>query len=55
VPPDPQRNQEIAAAHPLGRMASPEEIARIMVFLASPESDFMTGAVVMADGGYTAR
>jgi NAD(P)-dependent dehydrogenase (short-subunit alcohol dehydrogenase family) len=36
-------------------MASPEEIARIMVFLASPASEFMTGAVVMADGGYTAR
>src|SRR5919197_234072 len=53
--PDPQREQDIAAAHPLGRMASPEEIARIMVFLASPASEFMTGAVVMADGGYTAR
>ena len=53
--PDPQRQQAIAAAHPLGRMASPEEIARIMVFLASPASEFMTGAVVMADGGYTAR
>jgi NAD(P)-dependent dehydrogenase (short-subunit alcohol dehydrogenase family) len=54
--PDPQASRrDIAAAHPLGRMASPEEIARIMVFLASPESNFMTGAVVMADGGYTAR
>jgi NAD(P)-dependent dehydrogenase (short-subunit alcohol dehydrogenase family) len=55
APPDPQRRQEIAAAHPIGRMATPEEIARIMVFLASPESAFMTGAIVMADGGYTAR
>jgi NAD(P)-dependent dehydrogenase (short-subunit alcohol dehydrogenase family) len=53
--PDPQRNLDIAAAHPLGRMASPEEIARMMVFLASPASGFMTGAIVMADGGYTAR
>ena len=53
--PDPQRNQEIAAAHPLGRMATPQEIARMMVFLASPASGFMTGAIVMADGGYTAR
>jgi NAD(P)-dependent dehydrogenase (short-subunit alcohol dehydrogenase family) len=53
--PDPQRQEEIAAAHPLGRMASPEEIARMMVFLASPASGFMTGAIVMADGGYTAR
>jgi NAD(P)-dependent dehydrogenase (short-subunit alcohol dehydrogenase family) len=36
-------------------MASAEEIARIMVFLASPQSSFMTGAVVMADGGFTAQ
>jgi NAD(P)-dependent dehydrogenase (short-subunit alcohol dehydrogenase family) len=36
-------------------MATPEEIARIMVFLASPQASFMTGAVVMADGGFTAR
>jgi NAD(P)-dependent dehydrogenase (short-subunit alcohol dehydrogenase family) len=36
-------------------MASAREIARVMVFLASPASSFMTGAVVMADGGYTAR
>jgi NAD(P)-dependent dehydrogenase (short-subunit alcohol dehydrogenase family) len=46
---------DIGASHPLGRMASAREIARVMVFLASPASSFMTGAVVMADGGYTAR
>ena len=46
---------DIGASHPIGRMATAEEIARIMVFLASPESSYMTGAVVMADGGYTAR
>jgi NAD(P)-dependent dehydrogenase (short-subunit alcohol dehydrogenase family) len=46
---------DIAASHPLGRMASAEEIARVMVFLASPQSSFMTGAVVMADGGFTAQ
>jgi NAD(P)-dependent dehydrogenase (short-subunit alcohol dehydrogenase family) len=55
APADPQQRSDIAASHPIGRMASPEEIARIMVFLVSPESGFMTGAVVMADGGYTAR
>jgi NAD(P)-dependent dehydrogenase (short-subunit alcohol dehydrogenase family) len=53
--PDPGRNEEIAAAHPMGRMATAEEIARMMVFLASPAAGFMTGAIVMADGGYTAR
>jgi NAD(P)-dependent dehydrogenase (short-subunit alcohol dehydrogenase family) len=54
--PDPAAaRSDIAASHPLGRMASAEEIARIMVFLASPQSSFMTGAVVMADGGFTAQ
>ena len=46
---------DIGASHPLGRMATPEEIARVMVFLASPQASFMTGAIVMADGGFTAR
>jgi NAD(P)-dependent dehydrogenase (short-subunit alcohol dehydrogenase family) len=45
----------VNAAHPLGRYATPREIASIIVFLASPESSFMTGAIVAADGGYTAR
>lgn len=36
---------------PLRRPAEPEEIASICLFLASPESSIMTGAVVMADGG----
>jgi hypothetical protein len=46
---------DIGRSHPVGRMADPAEIARIMVFLASPASSFMTGAVVMADGGFTAQ
>jgi hypothetical protein len=46
---------DIGRSHPIGRMASAAEIARIMVFLASPASSFMTGAVVMADGGFTAQ
>ncbi|MBB5850277.1 SDR family NAD(P)-dependent oxidoreductase [Amycolatopsis umgeniensis] len=41
-------------AHPLGRVAQPEEIAEVIGFLASPRSGFITGAVVAADGGYTA-
>lgn len=40
--------------HPLGRVAQPSEIAEVIAFLASPASSFMTGALVMADGGYTA-
>jgi NAD(P)-dependent dehydrogenase (short-subunit alcohol dehydrogenase family) len=41
-------------AHPLGRVAQPDEIAEVIGFLASPRSGFVTGAVVAADGGYTA-
>ena len=41
-------------AHPIGRVAQPIEIAEVIAFLAAPASSFMTGALVMADGGYTA-
>lgn len=39
--------------HPIGRYARPEEIADVVAFLVSDESSFMTGATVMADGGYS--
>jgi NAD(P)-dependent dehydrogenase (short-subunit alcohol dehydrogenase family) len=41
-------------AHPIGRVGQPHEIAELIAFLASPASAFMTGALVIADGGYTA-
>ncbi|GAA4550831.1 SDR family NAD(P)-dependent oxidoreductase [Amycolatopsis samaneae] len=46
--------RSFGAAHPLGRVAQPAEIAEVIGFLASPRSGFVTGAVVAADGGYTA-
>jgi NAD(P)-dependent dehydrogenase (short-subunit alcohol dehydrogenase family) len=35
-------------------MGAPREIADVIVFLASPRASYVTGAVVSADGGYTA-
>ena len=40
--------------HPLGRVARPREIAEVLCFLVSPRSAFVTGAVLAADGGFTA-
>ncbi|NIW85579.1 MAG: SDR family oxidoreductase, partial [Gammaproteobacteria bacterium] len=38
---------------PMGRVGQPEDIARIYLFLASPETSFVTGALIVADGGQT--
>jgi len=44
-----------ANAHPVGRLARPEDIARTILFMASDDASFMTGSVVAVDGGYTAQ
>lgn len=41
--------------HPWGRLADPEDIAKMAVFLAGPGASFCTGAPFIVDGGYTAR
>jgi len=44
----------LGSATPLGRTADPTEIAEAIVFLASPQASYITGATVAVDGGYTA-
>ena len=43
------------AAHPIGTMGEPDDIAWAVVWLASDEAKFVTGAEIVIDGGYTAR
>jgi NAD(P)-dependent dehydrogenase (short-subunit alcohol dehydrogenase family) len=52
---DPEAfRRERTAAHPIGRLGQPEDIAGLAVYLASDESSWMTGALLPVDGGYVA-
>jgi NAD(P)-dependent dehydrogenase (short-subunit alcohol dehydrogenase family) len=42
---------KVAAGRPLGRLAEPDEIASVIVFLCSDRSSYVTGAAWSADGG----
>jgi NAD(P)-dependent dehydrogenase (short-subunit alcohol dehydrogenase family) len=53
---DPERlHEEYAAVAPLGRTGQPREIANCILFLASEEASFVTGAALVADGGTVIR
>jgi NAD(P)-dependent dehydrogenase (short-subunit alcohol dehydrogenase family) len=47
--------EEIERMHPMGRIGEPAEVAKAIVFLASDDASFITGAVLPVDGGYLAQ
>ncbi len=51
---DPNVVESVRKLHPAGRWAQPEEIANLILFLASSEAHFMTGATYPIDGGFMA-
>lgn len=51
---DPAQSAPMLAKIPLGRFGQPVEVADLILFLASPASDLITGETILIDGGYTA-
>jgi NAD(P)-dependent dehydrogenase (short-subunit alcohol dehydrogenase family) len=47
--------RQLASRHPIGRLGEPDDIAYGVLYLASDESKFVTGAELVIDGGYTAQ
>ena len=52
---DKEMEKKLIDLHPLGRLATGEDVAHAALFLASDESSFITGALLPVDGGYTAK
>ncbi|MEZ4662008.1 MAG: glucose 1-dehydrogenase [Caldilineaceae bacterium] len=51
---DPKKSEPMLAKIPLRRFGQPVEVADLVLFLAAPASDLITGEVMLIDGGYTA-
>ena len=54
VAPDEEIRERLQESEPVGRFGTPEEIARMVLFLASDDSSFCTGGTYLVDGGFVA-
>jgi NAD(P)-dependent dehydrogenase (short-subunit alcohol dehydrogenase family) len=52
---NPEHRTRVLSQIPLGRLGQPEDIAYGVLYLASDESAFVTGAELVIDGGFTAQ
>jgi NAD(P)-dependent dehydrogenase (short-subunit alcohol dehydrogenase family) len=52
---DPERQAQIIAREPIGRVGTPEEVAETVVWLCSDAASFVTGHAMTVDGGYVAQ
>ncbi len=52
---DPERKASVLAAYPLGRPGTPEEVAKLVRYLASDDAAWVTGGIFTIDGGMTAQ
>ena len=51
----PEYLEAVKAAHPRGRLREPSEVAEAILFLASDQASFITGAILPVDGGFLAQ
>jgi NAD(P)-dependent dehydrogenase (short-subunit alcohol dehydrogenase family) len=52
---DPERKAQVLTAYPLGRPGRPEEVAKLVLYLASDDAGWITGGIFTIDGGMTAQ
>jgi meso-butanediol dehydrogenase / (S,S)-butanediol dehydrogenase / diacetyl reductase len=51
---DPEANRRLTSVHPLGRLGEPADIANAILFLVSDEASWITGHLLVVDGGFSA-